>query len=452
MNVMFINPPYKSKILDFFGASAPLLGFGSMSYQLEQAGHRSEILDCPTLGLSRSDATKVVRQIDPAVVGITSTTPSFDAACKLAKAIKTLKPECIIVMGGPHVSFEDHAALQRPYVDIVVRGEGELTMSEVVTCLERGASLSAVRGITYRAHGVPRRNPDRPFIDDLDSLGVQYRKLSMRRYQLEGKAYATIVSSRGCPYRCVFCASSLLHGKRWRCQSAERVGREVQFLVDKYRVRHIEFLDDLFTFDRKRVDAICRIFRREKLDVQWFCISRVDTISRQMMATMRRAGCIGLYLGTESGCHRVLNLLRKGTRLSQAVKAIRGAKAVGLETVATFIIGIPGETVDDIRATIHFAKTLRPDYAQFTFCTPYPGTELYSFAKANNLLLSDDWTRYTTMEPVLKVPGVQVHELTALFKEAYLHFVPSSLWKLITKKKLRLLEKILVEATKMVAH
>ncbi len=355
-------------------------------------------------------------------------------------------------MGGPHVSFEDHAALQHPYVDIVVRGEGEFTMSEVVTCLERGASLSRVLGITYRAHGIPRRNPDRPFIDDLDALGVRYRKLPMRRYQLEGKAYATIVSSRGCPYRCVFCASSRLHGKRWRGQSAERVGREVRFLVDKYRVRHIEFLDDLFTFDRQRVDAMCRIFRQEKLDVQWFCSSRVDTLSRQMMAKMRRAGCMGLYLGIESGCQRVLNLLKKGTRLSQAVKAIRGAKDVGLETVATFILGIPGETVDDIQATIRFAKTLRPDYAQFTFCTPYPGTELYSFATANNLLLSDDWTRYTTMEPVLKVPGVHVRELTDLFKEAYLHFVPSSLWKLVTKKKFRLLEKILLEATKMVAH
>jgi anaerobic magnesium-protoporphyrin IX monomethyl ester cyclase len=450
MNILFINPPYKSKIQEFLGANAPLLGFGSMSYQLEREGHNIEILDCPTLGLNLSNAAMFVGKVDPDVVGITSTTPSFSEACKMARVVKDLKPECMVVMGGPHVSFEDYSTLESPYVDVVVRGEGELTMRDLVTRLEKGESLSKVLGITYKVKGVVRRNPDRPFIEDLDALFVSYHKLPMSRYKFEGENYATIVSSRGCPYGCVFCSSSLLHGKKWRCQSAERVGREVRFLIDEYGVKHIEFLDDLFTFNNKRVEEICRIFHREKLDVQWFCSSRVNTITNELMAKMRRAGCVGIYFGVESGCQRILNILRKGIKIQQAVEAVRGAKEVGIETVATFILGIPGETVDDIRQTIRFAKLLKSDYTQFTFCTPYPGTELYRFAKGNNLLLSEDWSRYTTMEPVLKVPGLSVTELKGLFKEAYLNFVPSSLWKLIKKRKFRLLEKILIEATRMV--
>ncbi|MEE8570755.1 MAG: radical SAM protein [Candidatus Bathyarchaeia archaeon] len=450
MNILFINPPYKSKIQEFLGAHAPLLGFGSMSHQMEREGHRIDILDCPTLGLNLSDVVKFMGKVDPDVIGITSTTPSFGEACKVVRAIKDLKPECMVVMGGPHVSFEDYSTLKSSYVDVVVRGEGELTMRDLVKCLEKGESLSKVLGITYREKGVIRRNPNRPFIEDLDALFVSYHKLPMSRYRFEGLNYATIVSSRGCPYGCVFCSSSLLHGKKWRCQSAERVGREVRFLIDEYGVKHIEFLDDLFTFNNKRVEEICRIFLKEKLDVQWFCSSRVDTISKELMAKMRKSGCIGIYFGIESGCQRILNLLRKGTRIQQAVKAVRGAKEIGIETVATFILGIPGETVDDIRQTIRFAKLLKPDYAQFTFCTPYPGTELYKFAKANNMLLSEDWSHYTTMEPVLKVSGLSVTELKNLFKEAYLNFVPSSLWKLIKKRKFRLIEKILLETTKMV--
>jgi radical SAM superfamily enzyme YgiQ (UPF0313 family) len=452
MNVLFINPPYRSRIQEFLGSHGPLLGFGSMSYQLETTGHNTEIVDCPTLGLDLDAATKCVVKFDPDVVGITATTPSFSVACQMAQAVKNVKPDCVVVMGGPHVSFEDQSTLQCPYVDVVVRGEGEETITDLVTRLEQGTSLSQVLGISYKEQGVVKRTLDRPFIEDIDALSVSYQKLPMQRYCFEGNSYATIVSSRGCPYRCVFCASSRLHGKRWRCQSAERVGREVRFLVDTYGVRHIEFLDDLFTLDNARVEALCRIFTQEKLDVQWFCSARVDTLSKPLLATMKRAGCIGIYMGVESGCQRILNLLKKGISVHQVRKAVQAVKDAGIETIATFIVGIPGESTGDIRQTIRFAQRLQPDYAQFTFCTPYPGTELYEFASVNNLLLTEDWRKYTTMEPVLKVPGVSSKELWRLFKEAYLSFVPSSLWKLVKKKKFRLIERIVTGIPKMVIN
>lgn len=448
MDIVFVEPPFKSTIQEVLGTAGPLLGFGSMCHQLEKQGHTVEIFDCPTLGLDLHTVAKVVETLRPDMVGISSTTPSFNDACKLAKAVKEGNPHCIIVMGGPHVSFEDYAALQKPYVDVVVRGEGEATISDLATSLETGEPLKNVLGITYKEDGVIRRNPDRPFIQDLDRLSVSYHKLPMSRYTLKGTNYATIMSSRGCPYGCIFCASSRLHGKPWRSKSAERVVQEVQHLKDTYRVKHIEFLDDLFTFNTKRVKDICTRLIQEKVDIQWFCSSRVDTISKKLMATMKKAGCSGLYMGIESGCQRVLNILRKGITIQQIEAAFAWAKEVNIETVGTFILGTPGETPRDIRQTIRFAKKVNPDYAQFTFCTPYPGTALYHYAKNNNLLLTRDWSRYTTMEPVLKVPDVSTTELQKLFKEAYRRFLPSALFKLITKKKIGFAGKILFKALK----
>jgi radical SAM superfamily enzyme YgiQ (UPF0313 family) len=446
MDVLFIEPPYKSTIEQFLGIHGPLLGFGSMAHQLEQEGHRVEILDSPTLGLRLPDLKGFVEKDPPDVVGITSTTPSFSEACRVAKAVKGWNPECVVVMGGPHASFEDLSTLKNPFVDVVVRGEGELTIRELCESLQEDESLANVSGVTYREGGVVKRNPDRPVIEDLDSLYVSYHKLPMDRYRFEGKSYATIVSSRGCPFACIFCSSSSLHGKMWRCQSAGRVVREIQFLVSEYGVRLIEFLDDLFTLDQRRVEGICNLLIKEGMDVRWFCSSRVDTITRELMLRMRRAGCIGIYLGVESGCQRVLNILKKGTKLEQAVRVISGAREAGIETVATFILGIPGETLDDVRQTIAFARKLKPDYTQFTYCTPYPGTPLYRFAEANNLLLTRDWDHYTTMEQVLKVPGLDEDELRNLFYDAYLGCVPSYLLKVFRKRKLSLIKNILAGA------
>lgn len=448
MKILFIEPPFKSTIQQVLGTPGPLLGFGSMCYQLEKQGHDVEIFDCPTLGLDFYTVVKFVETLHPDMVGISSTTPSFKEACKLAKAVKDGDPQRIIVMGGPHVSFEDYATLQKQYVDIVVRGEGEVTIRDLATSLEKGEPLKKVLGITYKEDGAIRRNPDRPFIQDLDSLYVSYHKLPMSQYKFEGTNYAAIMSSRGCPYSCIFCASSRLHGKKWRSKSSERVVQEVQHLKDTYRVKHIEFLDDLFTFNTKRIEEICNRFIKEKLDIKWFCSSRVDSISKKLMAKMRKAGCTGLYMGIESGCQRVLNILKKGIKINQIEAAFAWAKEAKIETVGTFILGTPGETSRDIQQTIRFAKKVKPDYAQFTFCTPYPGTELYQFAKNNNLLLSEDWNRYTTMEPVLKVHDVNTSELKRLFKEAYRSFLTSALFKLIKKRKVGFAGKILLAAIK----
>lgn len=447
MKALLIEPPYKSIIEQALGVHGPLLGLGSIAYQLEQDGHDVRVLDCPTLGLGLTDLKGLVKRHNPDVVGITSTTPSLSQASRVAKIVKNSKPDCTVVMGGPHVSFEDYSTLKNPSVDIVVRGEGEITMRELAKNLE-ARSLAKVSGITYREGQVIRRNPDRPFIEDLDSLYVSYHKLPMDRYRFEGKNYATIVSSRSCPFGCIFCSSSSLHGKMWRCQSPGRVLKEIQFLSSEYGVRHIEFLDDLFTCNRKRVEEICDLLTREKTGVRWFCSSRVNTISRELALKMRRAGCIGIYFGVESGSQRILNILKKGTRLEQAIRAISCAKQAGIETVATFILGTPGETADDVRQTIAFARKLRPDYAQFTYCTPYPGTPLYKFADANNLLLTRDWNRYTTIEQVMKVPGINENELRDLFRDAYLGYVPSYLYKVVRKKKFGLIKNILVSATR----
>jgi len=326
-------------------------------------------------------------------------------------------------MGGPHVTFMDVETLEKnPFVDYIVRGEGEITMHELIKSLEKRIEPKDVLGLTYRVNGVIKRNPPRPPIKDLDSLPMPaYHLLPMERYVSEGLRYATVISSRGCPFECVFCSSSRICGKRWRARSTEKVVEEVQLLTDKYRVQSIEFVDDNFTLNRKRVKGICEEFVKRGIDLFWVCGSRVDSVNSELVSNLSKANCLLIYLGVESGSQRILDYMMKGITLSQSERAVRLAKRYGLEVAASFILGMPDETVSEIEDTIKFAIKLDPEFAQFTIATPYPGTELYDYALENNLLITRDWSKYDTLTPVMRTV-IGVKRLVKLFRKAYFKF------------------------------
>jgi len=196
---------------------------------------------------------------------------------------------------------------------------------------------------------------------------------------------------------------------------------EIEFLTDRYKIKFIEFLDDTFTFDKNRVKEICNEIANRGIDVMWTGSSRVNLFNRELALKIKSAGCQIVYFGVESGSQRILNLMKKGITLEQSVKAIRLAKEVGIGTVASFILGMPDESVEEANATIKFATRLNPDYAQFTICTPYPGTELYDYAVKNNLLLTRDWSKYDTLTPVM-ITKIGVQKLRELLAKAYFKF------------------------------
>ncbi|MEM1818301.1 MAG: radical SAM protein [Nitrososphaerota archaeon] len=411
-------------VKEILGASGPPLGLAYLAVVAEEQGWKVRIIDGLTEGLSMQDIAGIVRSLQPEVAGITATTPAIYDAYEIARIVKEHSPNSLVLLGGPHATFMAHEVLEEcPYIDVVVRGEAEETLKEILERIERGGDLSGVAGITYRAGDRIRENPPRGFIDDLDSLPIPaYNLLPMEKYVVDRVRYAAIVTSRGCPYGCIFCSSSLQFGKRWRAHSPERVLEELMILRYDYGAREIEFLDDTFTLKMSRAEEVSRMIVSEGLDISWSASSRVNTFSRSLGEAMRRAGAHTIYFGIESGSDKTLRLIGKGIIRRQAVDAVKAARNSGLNALGSFIIGFPHEREEDIRATIKFADKVGVDLAQFTIATPYPGTRLWEIAVKENLLLTRNWRKFTTLDVVMRSLYLTPERIKKLLLWAYITF------------------------------
>lgn len=443
MRTLFIAPNSKFAIKSILGVSGPPLGMAYIaSYIRENSEHEVRILDALTLNHTPKDIAQEVKRFDPDVVGIgvPSSSSVYDAY-ETAHAIKEVNPDITIATGGVHMTFTAEEALREcRHIDAVVRGEGEATMLDLLSHLETGRPLKDVLGLSYRTNGGEVvETPRRPLIKDLDSIPYPaYDLLPMDKYRMGTHPFAAIITSRGCPYRCTFCSSSELFGRRWRARSSENIIGELRLLRDDYGVSEIEFLDDVFTLDHVRVEETCSLIRREGLDIRWTCSSRVDTIVRhpQIARHLREGGCSTVYLGAESGCQRILNVIKKGITIEQIKQSIKILKDAGLRVLASFVLGLPGETREEVEKTIDFAAELDPDLVQFTICTPYPGTPLYREAEERGWLLTKDWRQYNVLTPVMRLSKLSFEDLNRLLRKAYVSFYarPSFIWRHIKMK------------------
>ncbi|RLF16500.1 MAG: B12-binding domain-containing radical SAM protein [Thermoprotei archaeon] len=423
MRVMLVQPNSASAVKSVLGATGVPLGLAYLAATLRDE-HDVRVVDALTLDYTLDDLRREFRKYEPDVVGVTATTPAIYDAYAVARLAKKLNPEVKTVVGGPHVTFTAEETLAEcEAIDVVVRGEGELTLKELLSAWERGLPLKGVGGITFRHKSKIRSNEPRPFMKNLDELPFPaYDLLPMKKYEISGHRFGNVMTSRGCPFKCIFCASSTLFGKKWRARSPENVIDELRLLRDEYGIREIEFLDDTFTLSKKRAERICDLMIRERLEISWSCSSHVNTVSKKLAEKLKKAGCHSVYVGVESGSQRILDIIGKNTTLEKAERAVKTLKEAGLNVLASFIIGVPGETVSTIKSTIRLAKKLKPTYAQFTLCTPFPGTKLFELALKRGLLLTRNWARYTTLEPVMSIPGMTAEQLKKWLRKAYLSF------------------------------
>ena len=421
--VVLVNPNANVEVMKRLDITTPPLGLGYLASVLRKEGFKVKIIDdaVEKLGLN-----KLLNKVKNAlIVGITSTTPTFNAALKYAQKIKNRFPEIFVVLGGVHVTFMPYDALKHEFVDAVCAGEGEHTLREVAERVERGKTLEGVKGLIYKEDGKIIDNGKREPIQDLDSLPFPaYDLMPLDRYTVLGHRmeHFPMISSRGCPFGCRYCSSSLFMGRKFRARSAENVVDEVEWLVNEFKAQYIAFSDDTFTLNRKRVEEICRELINRGIEVEWSCSSRVDTINRSILEKMKRAGCSAIYYGVESASPAILRYYRKKINLDMVEKAVKLTKEFGIMTICSFIIGSPYETKEDMKATLRFALKLDPDYAQFSILTPYPGTEIYEEAKEKGLLLSTNFDDYTAGKPVLRNIYMSPEEISRFLKYCYLRF------------------------------
>jgi len=422
VNVTLVNPPYPKRAHQH----PPLtpLGIAYLGAVLEKNGYSVDVIDCQAQKLTHSDFQREISKHQPKVVGITSTTLTYKSALKIAETAKQVHPECLTILGGCHATFWDDKALEEcPQLDMIARKEGEHTLLEIMNRLKENKRINDVLGTTCRKNGKIIRNADRPYIENLDELPFPaHHLLPLRRLRKQGKVIFPLTTSRGCVYWCNFCTAVRMFGRRYRMRSPKNVVDEMQFLTEKYDASQLTFYDDAFTVDQARVEEICEGIQNRRLKVEWDCETRVDMVTRGLLQKMRKAGCIAVWFGVESGCQNVLNSMEKSINLAQTRRAFKWANEAGLMTVASVILGFPGETKDTALQTVKFVEELNPNDVGYYIATPYPGTPMYDFVKENGWLKITDFDRYDTATPVFESPTLSIKDLEEIREKAYQRF------------------------------
>lgn len=372
----------------------PPLGIAYIAGSLEKAGHEVKILDVIAQNLSVAEVREEIRGFGPALTGVTTMTPTLFGALDAAKTAKELGSKT--VLGGPQLSIYPKETVSYPYVDYGIGGEGEYAMAELAAALEKGTDPRGIKGLIYKEGDEITVNPP-VIVDDLDALRFPaYHLLPMRRYDsiISLRPVSTMISTRGCPYRCRFCFKQP-SDKKFRTRSPKSVVDEMECLVHDYGVKEIMFYDDTMTLKSDHITGICEEILRRELNVAWETPTRIECVNPEMLRLMRKAGCIRLRYGVESGDPEILKLMDKKIGLEQVRSVFKMTKEAGIETFAYFIIGYAHETEATIRKTIDFALEIDPDLVMFTVATPLPETPLYDLARKEGIVKDDYWREFT---------------------------------------------------------
>lgn len=382
----YFHPANDNSIFRF-----PPLGLGYIAAALRKQGVEVELVDCTFMRVS--EAVERVKRAKPQIVGFYSMFSMKKTTLELAQTLRKEGLEgCLFVVGGPLPSWAPEGFLD--VFDVVAVGEGEKTMSELASCVEQRKELSNVKGLTYKDGECIVRTGPRGFIEDLDSLAFPTRDLfdneAYKKYYLNRFSYSitSMITSRGCPFSCDFCSRPIF-GADMRARSAENIVDEVEEIAALGYDR-VWFADDCFTLNRSHLLDVCGEIVKRKVKIDWECLSRVDTMDDEVAEGMKRAGCIGVFFGIESGNDSVLNMMKKRITTRQAKHAVIEAKAAGLKVGAFFIVGYPGESDKTVLDTVRFASGLPLDYLSFTLPYPIPGTPLYERVKDKGVLI-EDW-------------------------------------------------------------
>ena len=434
--ILLINPPWvigeDKNLWKQVASSWPSLGLAYIASVLEQDNHKVYYLDCSAEQLTVGDTRKTLKEYqDLDFIGITITTPLANNGLKIAKLAKEIFPKAKIVFGGVHASIMPEKILEKVYIDYVIVDEGEDAMKELVN----GKEVEEIESLCYKKDGQIIKNPLRPLRENLDDIPPPaYHLLPIDKYHPPVGGYKrlpamSILATRGCPGRCTFCCRTFRG--RVRKRSADNIIEEIKILQKNYGIKEIAFYDDTFTIFEDLVKEFCEKVIKEKIDITWSCFTRVDRVNEELLRTMKKAGCHAILIGVESADEQILKNINKMISLDQVRTAVHLARKMGIETRAAFMFGNQGETEETIKKTIKYAIDLDPDEAIFNIAIPYPGTEMYNWAKKNGYIKSFNWDDYSYSNVVLELPNLDREKLQHFYNLAYrkFYFRPKIIWR-----------------------
>lgn len=398
LRVILLHPPLKSVLSaatpEYVSENAgclPPMGLLYLQAAVENSSHESILLDANAENLTHEAAARQAVSHEPDVVGIQAMTFTMPDAYRVAKEIKRLRPDVVTVLGGPHPTIYPQETAALPAVDYAFSGEGEIGFIRFLDRFDDPDARAAVAGLASHGPNGARYQPGQGLLEDLDALKFPARRSSpWRAYTsvlAQRNPVTVMITSRGCPFQCIFCNRM---GRTYRYHSARYVLEEMEQIA-AMGIGEVFIHDDTFTLKRDRIEAICRGLIDRKLGLIWEGRTRVDCVDRRLLSLMKEAGCKRLSFGVESGSPRVLKAIRKNINLDRAKAVFRWCRQEGIRTLADFMVGNLSETEEDLQMTIDFARRLRPDYVQFSICSPYPGTPLYELAMDKGLVDGDIW-------------------------------------------------------------
>ncbi|MFH1744869.1 MAG: radical SAM protein [bacterium] len=377
------------------------LGLGYIASFLKEKGHEVIFLDLSKRDLNLLDNPKI---FGADLVGISITTPQLGMSEKIINILKAKNPKLPIVVGGIHPSFFMGQFIKDYNVDYVVYGEGEVTMRELCDAVDNNFSgIENIRGMVFKKNGEIITNPPRELIPDLNSLPFPARELVNYKTYLKPPGLirglwtersANITTSRGCPGRCTYCGVNYIFNKTYRRRSVDNVISEIDFLIKEYNLDGLYFMDDTFLMNTEWIEEFSEKFIKKKYNIIWSCYGRVDTVNERILKAVKKAGCVQVEYGIETGSKKVLERIKKNTDVEKIKKAIKMTKENGLRALGSFIFGFAEDTEEDLKDSINLAREIKLNFSTAFFATPYPASEIYKQAVEENRIIEKDLSKW----------------------------------------------------------
>lgn len=435
MSLVLVQPPdppdrkISREWMGKFGTSAPkgkahrdMLPPLDLAYAAAVATERGievEILDAPTLDMNYEGSLSYVGKRHPNLAVVNVAMPSIRHDLAFASSIGDEKNGIKVAVTGSILTVMPEVALKYPGISFVIlEPDIEYPITDLTEALNDESQFDKVDGIARRTGESITSKPSKPKsnLNEMPFPAVDLLPIEKYYYSLlPRRNFFASLTSRGCPYGCFYCAYPLGYGESWRWRSPENVVAELALLHDKYHVRSMLFRDQVFTLDMKRTEAICRLIVERDLDIGWRCETRVDRMNKSLAQWMKKAGCVGVHMGVESGDPKLLSRMGrgvvKGVTIEQVKRAFHDAKLAGLETMANFIIGLPGETKESTLMSYDLARELDATITSFSAATPYPGTEMFEMAKTNGWIVTEDWEQYTGLTAIMRTDTLTLGDI-----------------------------------------